>query len=41
VERSKTDLIVAKNRNGPVDDLKLVFIDSQTVFREPAYVDSE
>ena len=41
VERSKTDLIVAKNRNGPVDDLKLVFIDSQTAFREPAYTDSD
>jgi replicative DNA helicase len=41
VERSKTDLIVAKNRNGPVDDLKLVFIDSQTAFREPAYTDTE
>ena len=35
IDRSKTDLIVAKNRNGPVDDLKLVFIDSQTAFREP------
>lgn len=41
VERSKTDLIVAKNRNGPVDDLKLVFIDSQTAFREPAYTDGD
>jgi len=40
VDRSKTDLIVAKNRNGPVDDLKLVFIDSQTAFREP-YIDTE
>jgi replicative DNA helicase len=40
VDRSKTDLIVAKNRNGPVDDLKLVFIDSQTAFREP-YIDSD
>ena len=35
IDRAKTDLIVAKNRNGPVDDLKLVFIDSQTAFREP------
>jgi replicative DNA helicase len=40
VDRAKTDLIVAKNRNGPVDDLKLVFIDSQTAFREP-YMESE
>ena len=40
VDRAKTDLIVAKNRNGPVDDLKLVFIDSQTAFREP-YMDSD
>jgi replicative DNA helicase len=40
IDRSKTDLIVAKNRNGPVDDLKLVFIDSQTAFKEP-YLESE
>ena len=40
IDRAKTDLIVAKNRNGPVDDLKLVFIDSQTAFREP-YIDTE
>ena len=40
IDRAKTDLIVAKNRNGPVDDLKLVFIDSQTAFREP-YMDSD
>jgi replicative DNA helicase len=28
-------LIVAKNRNGPVADLDLVFIAEQTAFREP------
>ncbi len=39
VDRSHTDLLVAKNRNGPTDDLKLVFIESQTAFREP-YLDS-
>jgi len=40
VDRSKTDLIVAKNRNGPIDNLELVFIASQTAFREP-YLDSD
>ena len=35
IDRGKTELIVAKNRNGPVDDLPLVFIAEQTAFREP------
>ena len=35
VDRAKTDLLVAKNRNGPTDDLKLVFIEEQTAFKEP------
>jgi replicative DNA helicase len=40
VDRSKTELIVAKNRNGPVDEIQLVFIANQTAFREP-YLDSD
>jgi replicative DNA helicase len=40
IDRSNTDLLVAKNRNGPTDDLKLVFIAEQTAFREP-YLESE
>jgi replicative DNA helicase len=35
IDRGKTELIVAKNRNGPVADLDLVFIAEQTAFREP------
>jgi replicative DNA helicase len=35
IDKGKTELIVAKNRNGPVDDLPLVFIAEQTAFREP------
>ena len=35
VDRSVTELIVAKNRNGPVRDIDLVFIAEQTAFREP------
>jgi replicative DNA helicase len=35
VDRSLTELIVAKNRNGPVRDIELVFIAEQTAFREP------
>ena len=35
IDRAKTELIVAKNRNGPIDDLPLVFIAEQTAFREP------
>ena len=35
VDRGKTELIVAKNRNGPVADLELVFVPEQTAFREP------
>jgi replicative DNA helicase len=35
VDRSITELIVAKNRNGPVRDIDLVFVAEQTAFREP------
>ena len=35
VDRNRTELIVAKNRNGPVDDIELVFNPEQTTFREP------
>ena len=35
VDRSVTELIVAKNRNGPVGDINLVFVPEQTSFREP------
>ena len=35
VDKSRTELIVAKNRNGPTDDIELVFVPEQTVFREP------
>ena len=40
VPRSQTELIVAKNRNGPVDLLTVVFNEAQTTFREP-YLDSD
>jgi replicative DNA helicase len=35
VDKSQTKLIVAKNRNGPIGDIDLVFIPEQTAFREP------
>ncbi len=35
IDRSQTELIVAKNRNGPVKDIELVFVAAQTAFREP------
>jgi replicative DNA helicase len=35
VDRSVTELIVAKNRNGPVRDIDLIFVAEQTAFREP------
>ena len=35
IDRSQTELIVAKNRNGPVDDIQLIFNAEQTTFREP------
>ena len=35
VDRSQTQLIVAKNRNGPIRDIELVFVAEQTAFREP------
>ena len=40
VDRSHTDLLVSKNRNGPIGDLRLIFIAEQTAFREP-YLESE
>ncbi|MBJ7609929.1 MAG: replicative DNA helicase [Candidatus Dormibacteraeota bacterium] len=35
IDRNRTELIVAKNRNGPVDDIELIFNPEQTTFREP------
>jgi replicative DNA helicase len=35
VDRNQTLLVVAKNRNGPVKDIDLVFVPEQTTFREP------
>jgi replicative DNA helicase len=35
IDRSQTKLIVAKNRNGPVGEIDLVFVPEQTAFREP------
>ena len=35
VDKSRTELLVAKNRNGPTEDIELVFIAEQTAFREP------
>ena len=35
IDKSKTELLVAKNRNGPTADIELVFIAEQTAFREP------
>lgn len=35
IDRSVTQLIVAKNRNGPVGEIELVFVAEQTAFREP------
>jgi replicative DNA helicase len=35
IDKSITQLIVAKNRNGPVRDIDLVFVAEQTAFREP------
>jgi replicative DNA helicase len=40
VDKSKTELIVSKNRNGPTAELELVFIAAQTAFREP-YLDGD
>ena len=40
VDKGKTELIVAKNRNGPTDEIPLVFIATQTAFREP-FLDTE
>ncbi|HKR99283.1 MAG TPA: replicative DNA helicase [Candidatus Dormibacteraeota bacterium] len=41
VGRNKTELLVAKNRNGPVDDIPLVFHEATTTFREPAHVEPD
>jgi len=35
IDKSKTELIVAKNRNGPTADIELVFVAAQTAFKEP------
>ena len=35
IDKSQTQLIVAKNRNGPIRDIELVFVAEQTAFREP------
>ena len=39
VDKAKTELLVAKNRNGPIDDIPLVFNAATTTFREPSYVE--
>jgi replicative DNA helicase len=41
IDRSDTKLIVAKNRNGPIKEIDLVFIAEQTAFREPYRVRGE
>lgn len=35
IDKSQTELIVAKNRNGPTDNINLVFVAAQTAFKEP------
>jgi replicative DNA helicase len=35
VDKSRTQLLVSKNRNGPVGDIELIFNAEQTTFREP------
>jgi len=35
IDKSRTELIVAKNRNGPTDDIELIFNAEQTTFKEP------
>ena len=35
VDKAQTELIVAKNRNGPTGDIQLIFNAEQTTFREP------
>ena len=39
IDRSVTELLVEKNRNGPTAKIDLVFVASQTTFREPAIHD--
>jgi replicative DNA helicase len=39
IDRSVTELLVEKNRNGPTGKIDLVFIANQTSFREPAMRD--
>jgi replicative DNA helicase len=35
IDKASTELIVAKNRNGPVGEIELIFNAEQTTFREP------
>jgi replicative DNA helicase len=35
-ERAQTDLIIAKQRNGPVDRIQFVFLGKYTLFQEAA-----
>ncbi|MGI8846914.1 MAG: replicative DNA helicase [Candidatus Dormibacteria bacterium] len=37
IDRSVTELLVEKNRNGPTAKIDLVFVASQTAFREPVH----
>ena len=39
IDRSVTELLVEKNRNGPTAKIDLVFVANQTAFREPAMQD--
>ncbi len=41
VDLARTELIIAKNRNGPTGDIELVFNAEQTTFREPYPVDDQ
>jgi replicative DNA helicase len=39
IDKARTELIVAKNRNGPVGEIELIFNAEQTTFREPYPLD--
>jgi replicative DNA helicase len=39
IDKARTELIVAKNRNGPTGDIELIFNAEQTTFREPYPLD--
>jgi replicative DNA helicase len=41
IDKSQTELIVAKNRNGPTKDINLVFVAAQTMFKEPVNYPNE